>query len=721
MLKNYSIKMKLIIGIIITVLILSATGVTIYILNEDVDHVTDELKDEYLLRIEISSHLKEAASDFRRSLELYNVTGNPAYLSTADQDLVTFESEIGELQALAEAHTELTDLLDTISEVRADVAKLRNLKSESVNATKVLESERAYVDELANEVSALLIDSIHALNTALDQQLGATPDTEEVAEEEAVEEELVEDEKLILDLEAVRNLVDLLEMMEDVNYSVSDSLIHLYQAQLSKDYSQVTIYTDKITQAKDQVDLLKTDQEVFDQETIDKIQFDLEELVVKMNDIVVDENHLLDLNQELNRVSSHLLEMATEINESGIADGIAGAEKISDEVGIVSTTLVTGFVAAILISILVNMYISHSITKPLKVVVDVNESMGRLDFTPDLAEIDKLMSRKDELGLISTSTHEVLVNVKQLITELKDGLLELSSSAEESMAISENIDSSSDNQRVVMEEVSQAVDDLSRSINDTAENVSELAELISESNLKGEAIIEKSKETIDLSHEGKNKMHAVTSAMNTIVESMDTLAGSIDKLGLSANEIRSIIAIINGISEQTNLLALNAAIEAARAGEAGRGFAVVADEIRKLAEVSTQSTNKISDLVNNMEDVISETIKISNDSKDRVDNSSQFIGQTNQAFDQIFDSVESNNKVSQEIIDMLGRMNDKGQNVASTAEEQAASSEEIASSVASVSQLAGDISTGSKDMSSAAENVTQVCVVVDELVNKFDV
>jgi methyl-accepting chemotaxis protein len=59
-------------------------------------------------------------------------------------------------------------------------------------------------------------------------------------------------------------------------------------------------------------------------------------------------------------------------------------------------------------------------------------------------------------------------------------------------------------------------------------------------------------------------------------------------------QINDITNLVADLANQTNMLALNAAVEAVRAGEHGKGFAVVAAEIRKLADESKKSAQKIS-------------------------------------------------------------------------------------------------------------------------------
>ena len=111
------------------------------------------------------------------------------------------------------------------------------------------------------------------------------------------------------------------------------------------------------------------------------------------------------------------------------------------------------------------------------------------------------------------------------------------------------------------------------------------------------------------------------------------------KLHESSSQIGDVIGMINTIAEQTNLLALNAAIEAARAGEAGRGFAVVADEVRNLSVQTQQSTLKIDEMIQHIQNDVNAVVNTMAQNRVDSENSVEVISEVKEHFDEIREQV----------------------------------------------------------------------------------
>ncbi|NLB87909.1 MAG: chemotaxis protein [Syntrophomonadaceae bacterium] len=132
-------------------------------------------------------------------------------------------------------------------------------------------------------------------------------------------------------------------------------------------------------------------------------------------------------------------------------------------------------------------------------------------------------------------------------------------------------------------------------------------------------LVESREEMIDSLHKEAERLADMSSEMsntmqnvNKVVEEVANLAQDVAKKGriliknanLAINNLDKtgeVLNIINTTAKQTKLLGFNAAIEAARSGEHGKGFAVVAEEVRKLAENSSFSVEKISAILGEIE------------------------------------------------------------------------------------------------------------------------
>lgn len=217
----------------------------------------------------------------------------------------------------------------------------------------------------------------------------------------------------------------------------------------------------------------------------------------------------------------------------------------------------------------------------------LTDNLNKIADNGDLT-IDVSLRSDNELGSISRSVNKTILALKDLISGLDQSIAA-------SSRLSSELDSSSSSMLSDAGETQQKAMSIASAIEEMAATSGEIARSSIET-------LEASKGLDTLALEAQNANDDIRKAMEQLRDDMQEVESNAGAMEQQVSEISSILETINTLSDQTNLLALNAAIEAARAGEHGRGFAVVADEVRKLAQGSRESSDKISSLLSTLQD-----------------------------------------------------------------------------------------------------------------------
>ena len=377
------------------------------------------------------------------------------------------------------------------------------------------------------------------------------------------------------------------------------------------------------------------------------------------------------------------------IQASKDADNSYNASMKTEQVTLITQIVIS--LIAILLVVFLGMYITNSLTIPIKEIETAAKKMAEGNLNTTIT-----YESKDELGTLSNSMRDMIAGLTGIIMDMNTQLGEM---AKGDFAIEtdkpeiyigdyaplltsmHNIDSNLSN---TLNQITEA----SEQVAIGSSQVSNGAQALSQGATEQAAGIETLSETIfSISAMITNNATSAQDAKNTSEQAlkdvecgssqMNELIGAMDEISHTSNEIRKIIKSIEDIAFQTNILALNAAVEAARAGQAGKGFAVVADEVRNLAAKSADSAKLTASLIEKSFAAVSNGTSIADQTAISLERIVTGTQKTTDLVDSIATSSSAQAEAVAEVTTSVDQISSVIQTNSATAEQSAAASEEL--------------------------------------------
>ena len=265
--------------------------------------------------------------------------------------------------------------------------------------------------------------------------------------------------------------------------------------------------------------------------------------------------------------------------------------------------ILNGTIFSILVSILTGFFISKKLIKPIKKLEEMILETSRFCFESK-NDVKELGLKKDETGQMARSIETMRGNLQEIATSIGDAQENLTDVMDKLTKTSYRVAQMSEDNSATTEELSAAMEETSATmevIDTNVESIKQNADIIKFNCKRGE------KSANEVKNRAMN-LHTTTLAGSEKTKALYEALSEKSKIAIeksaAVKQICDLANVILEISEQTNLLAFNAAIEAARAGDAGKGFRVVASEISKLAAQTSQATESIKNMINEMNDAV---------------------------------------------------------------------------------------------------------------------
>ncbi|MEG4206549.1 methyl-accepting chemotaxis protein [Microcoleus sp. Pol7_A1] len=309
--------------------------------------------------------------------------------------------------------------------------------------------------------------------------------------------------------------------------------------------------------------------------------------------------------------------------------------------------------------------------------------------------------KKQIQALQFLSTVVILSTALAALTAIAIALWIASGIAEKMNQSVNMIVSSSTEIAATVEQQERTATQQSSSVNQTTITMDELGAASQQSAQQAQAGAESARQALKITERGAVAVEQTLESMAILKENVGAIASQILQLSEQTNLIGNISSAVTDLANQTNMLALNASVEAVRAGENAKGFTVIATEIRKLADQSKKSAEKINNLVADIKNAIDSTVTVTMEGTKTVEEGTKISQETAAAFSEVAKAV--NNVVL------------NNQQISLTAQQQAVAIQQVVDAMNSLNLSAKETASGitqtklgTQQLNDAAQNLNSI-------------
>lgn len=386
------------------------------------------------------------------------------------------------------------------------------------------------------------------------------------------------------------------------------------------------------------------------------------------------------------------------------------------EVSHLTEILIYTFIIAIVIFIVISIFLSNIITKPL-----ISMMKNIHEFKKGDLKTNFLVKQKDETGKIANELQDMGMSLSSNIKRIKDISSEIKKNSNDFHEFSKTLKTNSSTITKESENISNKVLEFKNSIEELKISSNDIFDTSAELERFSKDLKEYSNKVGELSDKGESNLKQTVEITHDAVEDIEVSSKSVNELINHALEIENILNTINTITEQTNLLSLNASIEAARAGDAGKGFSVVAGEIRKLADQSKKATEEISHILKDVKAYSEESKIATKKSEKAITNSSKTLEKAQKQFKEISLEVKLLDDMISKMKDISVTQNDKSLSLKNITERIYEETDYIKTEIESIHEIAKEEKALSHKINADSSNLLEISKKLKDITDVYKI